>query len=69
MRKIIEIYIYQNGLTDVCLSIGIWRANGNPNPCSNLDEIFQAHPHLSKEGFGAGLTTAPSHVGLGGLKP
>jgi len=25
---------------DVCLSIGMWRANGNPNPCTNLDEIL-----------------------------
>jgi len=42
----------------------MWRANGNPNQSStNLDEIFHAHPHLSKEGFGAGLT-----LGLGGLK-
>jgi len=36
----------------------MWRANGNPNPCT--DDIFYAHPHLSKEGFGAGLTPAPS---------
>jgi len=35
------------------------RANGNPNPYTNLDEIFYAHPHLSKEGFGAGLTPTP----------
>jgi len=47
----------------------MWRANGNPNPCTNLDEIFHTHPHLSKEGFGAGLTPAPSCLGLGGLKP
>jgi len=32
----------------VCLSVGMWRANGNPNPCTNLDEILHAHPHLSK---------------------
>jgi len=52
----------------VCLSVGMWRANGNnPNPCTNLDEIFYAHPYLSKEGFGAGLTPAP--LGLGGSKP
>jgi len=43
----------------VCLSVGMWRANGNPNPCTNLDEIFHAHPHLSKEGFGVGLTPPP----------
>jgi len=40
-----------------CLSVGMWRANGNPNPCTNLDEILHAHPHLSVEGFGAVLTT------------
>jgi len=35
------------------------RANGNPNPCTDLDEILHAHPHLSKEGFSAGLTSPP----------
>jgi len=63
-----SISLYKNGCTDVCLfvcmSVGMWRANQNPNPYTNLDEIFHAHPHLSKEGFGAGLT-----LGLGGLKP
>jgi len=53
----------------VCLSVGMWRANGNPNPCTNLDEIFHAQPHMSKEGCGAGLTPTPSPVDLGGLKP
>jgi len=37
----------------------MWRANGNPNPCTELDEILHAHPHLSKEGFGTGLSPAP----------
>jgi len=37
-------------------SVGMWRANGNPNPCIDLDEILHAHSHLSKEGFGPGLT-------------
>jgi len=46
----------------------MWNANGNPNPCTDLDENFQAHPHLSKEGFGAGLTPSPSPLGRGGLK-
>jgi len=41
----------------------MWRAHGNLNPCTDLDEIFNAHPHLSKEGFGAGLTPAPSTPG------
>jgi len=53
----------------VCLSVGMWRVNGNPNPYTDLDEIFYAHPHLSMEGFGAGLTPAPSPLGLVGLKP
>jgi len=63
---ILSIYIYKNGHTDVCLfvlfvrpSVGMWRANGNPNPCTDLDEILHAHPHMSKEGFGTGLTPAP----------
>jgi len=25
----------------------------------DLEEIFYTHPHLSEEGFGAGLTPAP----------
>jgi len=53
----------------VCLSVGMWRANRNPNPYTDLDEIFHAHPHLSKEGFGAGLIPPPPHLGMGGLKP
>jgi len=32
----------------------MWRANGNPNPCTHLDEILHAHHHLSKECFDAG---------------
>jgi len=35
-------------------------ANGNLNPCTNLDEILEAHLHMSKEGFGSGLTPTPS---------
>jgi len=45
---------WKNGHTDVCLFV-CWyvdRTNGNPNPCTNLDEIFHALPHLSKECFG-----------------
>jgi len=57
-----------NGRTDVCLSVGMWRANRNPNPFTDLDKILHHHPHLSKEGFGASLTPAPSPLGLGGLK-
>jgi len=65
------LYI-KNGHTDVCLfvrpSVGMWRANGIPNPYTDLDEIFHAHPNLSKEGFGPGLTPACSPLGPGGLE-
>jgi len=43
----------------VCLPLDMWKAYGNPNPCTDLDEILLTHPHLSKEGFGAGLTPPP----------
>jgi len=48
----------------------MWRANGNPISCSDLDEILHAHPHLSKKGFGAGMfdPLPLPHLGLGGLK-
>jgi len=46
----------------------MWRANGNPNPCTDLDEILHAHHHLSIEHFGAGLTPPPSPPGPGSLK-
>jgi len=39
--------------------VGTSRANGNPNPCTDLPKILCAHPHLSKEGFGTVLTLAP----------
>jgi len=52
----------------VCLFVGMWRANGIPNPCTDLDEILHTHPHLSKEGFGTGLTPAPAPPGPGGPK-
>jgi len=25
----------------------MWMANGNLNPCTNLDEILEAHLHMS----------------------
>jgi len=54
----------------VCLSVGMWRANGNPNPFIDLDGIFHTHPQMSKEGFGAGLTPPPlPYLSLRGLKP
>jgi len=44
----------------VCRSVGVWRDSGNPYPCMDLGEIWDTHPHMSKEDFGAGLTPAPS---------
>jgi len=42
----------------------------NPYPYTDLDEIFHGHLHLSEEGFGAGLTGAPSPPwAWEGLKP
>jgi len=54
---IFYIYIYKWAYRYlfVCLSVGMWRANRNPNPCTDLDEILHTHPNLSKEGFGPGL--------------
>jgi len=52
----------------VCLSVCWWRAHGNRNACTDLDEILHTHPDLFKEGFGSGLTPLTSHLGLGGLK-
>jgi len=46
----------------------LWRGNGNPNCCTDLDEILHTYPHLYKEGFGPGLTPAPSPPGPGGLE-
>jgi len=59
-----SIYIYKMGVQMfVCFSLGMWRVNGNPNPCTDLDEILHPYPHLSKEGFGTGLTHTPSQTG------
>jgi len=43
----------------VCPSVGMRRANGNTNPCTDRNEILHAHTRLSKEGFGSGLTPTP----------
>jgi len=40
-----------------------WRANGNPNPCTDPDEILHAYPHLSKEGFVRPPLPSPSGPG------
>jgi len=46
----------------------MWRVNGNPNHRTDLDEILHTNPHLSKEGFGPGLTPTPSLPGHWGLE-
>jgi len=38
----------------------MWRADGNLNPCTDLEKTLHAHPHLSKDSFGAVLIPAPS---------
>jgi len=40
----------------LCLSVGLWRVNGNPNPCTDLNAIMNTHPHLSKD---RGLVATP----------
>jgi len=44
------------------VSVGMWWVNGNPNPCTNLDEILHAHSHLPRKVV---LTLAPSSLALG----
>jgi len=36
----------------------MWRVNGNPHPCTNLDEPLHTHPYLPKKGLGEVLTLA-----------
>jgi len=45
----VQMFVY-------CPYVGMWRAKGNPNLCTDLDEILHAHPHMPKEG----LTPTPS---------
>jgi len=47
----------------VYISVSMWRANENSSPCSDLDKILHEHPHLSKEGLGAGLNPPPFGTG------
>jgi len=67
------LYIYK-WHTDICLFVCLfvcWCVEGSwkYKPLHQSWWNFHAHPHLSKEGFGAGFTPYPSPVGLGGLKP
>jgi len=52
-------YLSKSMYLKMGIQMFVWRANGNPNRCNDLDEILHAHPYLSKEGFGASLTSAP----------
>jgi len=38
--------------------------NGNLNTGTDLDEILNAHPHLSMEGFWSSFDSSPGHAGL-----
>jgi len=53
------------------LSVGIWRTNGNPPPCTDIGKILHTHPHLPKKVFGKVFTlpATPLPLGLRGQKP
>jgi len=63
-----SIYIKMGVQMFVCLHVGMWRANGNSNPCMDLNEIMHTHPHLSKEGYGTLLNPLPHPPGPRGLE-
>jgi len=46
-----------------CLSVGMWRANGNPNHCMDLDKIL--HPHCPREVLVQFWPRLPSPMGWG----
>jgi len=52
----------------ICLSVSMWRANGNPRPNPKIEEILHEHPHLSREGSGEVLTLACTPGGPETLK-
>jgi len=43
------IFIYKNGRTDVYVSVGMCRANGNPKHCTDLDEICTHIPNCPRK--------------------
>jgi len=53
------------------MSVGMWRANGNPNPCTDLDEILHAYPPPIQGRFWYRFDPHPYHIRAweGGLKP
>jgi len=64
MSFIVNIFLYKNG------PVGMWRANGNPNLCIDLDEILHTHtPSPVQESFWCRFDPHPSPLGLRGLKP
>jgi len=50
---LLSMYIKMGVQMFVCKPVGMWRANGNPKTCTDLDKILQAHPYLSKKSWGA----------------
>jgi len=52
----------------VCLSVGMWRANGNPNPWTDIDEIFHAYPTCPRKVLVQVWPPPPSPPGLETLK-
>jgi len=67
-----EMVVLAKNLSSICikmglemyipLSVGILRANGNSNPCTDLNEILHTYPHLSKEGFGPETLKAEEYI-------
>jgi len=51
----------------VCLSVGVLRPNGNPNPCMDLNRILHAPHHPSKGRFWCSFD--PCHLTPLGLAP
>jgi len=46
----------------------MWRVNGKPNPCTDLDEILHAHPVQGRFWCRFDPCSLP-HLSLKGLKP
>jgi len=70
--KVPKSYLHINGRTDVCLfvclSVGVSRDMEIQTPTPIKMKFWLAYPHLSKEGFGTGLTPPPPPSGPGGPK-
>jgi len=46
----------------------MWRANGNPNPCTDLDEISDTHSPYVEGRFWCRFDPSPFPWAWGGLK-